>query len=77
VKQGDLSPFVGTLRHAVRELHDRWSDTREVWNDSVSDRFGEQHVAPLDGPVTTAVKAIDRLGQVMVKAYEACSPERE
>jgi hypothetical protein len=77
MKQGDLSPFVGTLRHALRDLNERWHDTQEVWSDSVAARFGDQHVRSLDAPVSSAIKAIDRLGQVMVRAYEACSPDRD
>lgn len=77
MKQGDLTPFVGSLRHALRDLNTQWREVQEVWNDGVSQRFGEQHMETLDEPVTVAVKAIDRLGQVMVKAYEACSPERD
>lgn len=77
MKQGDLTPFVGTLRHALRDLNERWADTQEVWSDEVAQRFGDRHVHSLDVPVTTAIKAIDRLGQIMVKAYEACSPDRD
>ena len=76
MKQGDLTPFVGSLRHALRDLNTRWQEVQEVWSDSVAQRFGEQHVESLDDPVSTTVKAIDRLGQVMVKAYEACSPDK-
>jgi len=77
MKQGDLSPVVGALRHALRDLQDKWADTKEVWNDQMAVRFEEKSILPLQNPVGTAVKAIDRLGQIMVRAYEACSPDRE
>jgi hypothetical protein len=76
MKQGDLSPLVGSLKHALRDLQAKWEDTKESWTDVVAQRFEEQHVAPLEIPVTNALKAVDRLGQAMVRAYEACSPER-
>jgi hypothetical protein len=76
MKQGDLSPLVGSLKHALRDLQAKWSDTKESWTDAVAQRFEEQHIEPLEMPVTNALKAIDRLGQVMVRAYDACSPER-
>lgn len=77
MKQGDLSPVVGSLKFAIRDLRSRWDDTREVWSDEVARRFQEQHIEPLDPVVQNALKAIDRLGQVLVQAYEACSPERD
>jgi hypothetical protein len=77
VKQGDLSPIVGSLRHTLRDLQSRWNDVHEVWNDQVAQRFAEKSVETLDAPVGAAVKAMDRLGQVMVRAYEACSPDRD
>ena len=76
MKQGDLSPLVGSLKHALRDLQAKWADTKESWSDVVAQRFEEQHIDPLEMPVTAAVKAIDRLGQAMVKAYDACSPDR-
>lgn len=76
MKQGDLSPLVGSLKHALRDLQMKWADTKESWTDVVAVRFEEQSIAPLETPVTNALKAMDRLGQVMVRAYEACSPDR-
>jgi hypothetical protein len=46
-------------------------------SDQVALRFQEKSVEPLETPVGMAVKAMDRLGQVMVRAYEACSPDRD
>jgi hypothetical protein len=76
MKQGDLSPIVGSLKHALRDLQSKWADTKETWTDVVAQRFEEQSIAPLELPVTNALKAMDRLGQTMVRAYEACSPDR-
>jgi len=76
VKQGDLSPMVGAMKHALRDLQAKWDDVKESWTDVVAQRFEEQSITPLELPVTTTIKAIDRLGQVMVRAYEACSPDR-
>lgn len=77
MKQGDLSPVVGTLRFALKDLHQKWDDTKEVWRDDVARRFDENHVRPLDEPTDNALKAIERLSLILVKAYDACSPERQ
>lgn len=77
MNQGDLSPQIGTLRFALKELTARWEETKEVWNDGVSQRFAERNIDPLDPTVTPTVKAIERLGHLMMQAAMACSPDRE
>ena len=77
MKQGDLSPIVGGLKRSFQDLQARWEETREVWNDEVSQSFGDDHIVPLEAPVDIALKAMDRLALVMIRAYEACSPDRE
>ena len=77
MKQGDLSPIVGGLRHAYQDLHQRREEAGQIWSDDVSRRFFETHIDPLEGPTQTALKAMDRLALVLMKAYEACSPESE
>lgn len=77
MKQGDLSPIVGGLRHAYQDLHQRWEEAGQIWSDDVSRRFAETHIEPLEAPTQTALKAMDRLALVLMKAYEACSAESE
>lgn len=77
MKQGDLSPVVGSLRFALKDLHQKWDDAKEVWRDDVARRFEENHVRPLDEPTNIALKAIERLSLILVKAHDACSPERQ
>jgi hypothetical protein len=77
MNQGDLSPHIGTLRFALKDLMARWEETKEVWNDGVSQRFAERNIEPLEPTVTSAVKSIERLGQLMMQAALACSPDRE
>lgn len=77
MKQGDLTPVAGSLRFAIKDLNTKWEETKEIWSDDVARRFEETHVAPLDEPVETALKAIERLGLTLVKAYDACSPDRQ
>ena len=77
MKRGDLSPIVGSLRYAQRDLFARWDVVHEVWRDTVAEQFHERHLLPFDPTVTAALKAIERLGLTMMRAYEACSPERD
>jgi len=77
MNQGDLTPHIGTLRFALKDLQARWEETNEIWSDAVSQRFAERNIEPLDPTVTTAVKSIERLGQLMMQAALACAPDRE
>jgi hypothetical protein len=77
MNQGDLSPHIGTLRFALKEVLSRWEETKEFWNDGVSQRFGERNIDPLEPHVAPTVKAIERLGHLMMQAAAACSPDRE
>lgn len=77
MNQGDLTPHIGTLRFALKDLMASWDETKVVWNDGVSQRFGERNIDPLDPTVTATVKAIERLGKLMMQAAQACSPDRE
>lgn len=77
MKRGDLSPVVGAMKFALRDLQTRWETTNEVWSDAVARRFKEQHMEPLDPSLQSAVKAIERLARVLMQAYDACAPERD
>jgi hypothetical protein len=73
VKKGDLSIVASSLHFAMKSLRERWDDTQAVWNDSVRKSFEEKHVAPLEPQVTSTLKAVNRLAQVLARAYEECS----
>lgn len=73
MRPGDLSVPAGTLQHHLKNLSLRWDDVKQQWNDPVSRRFEEQYIAPLAPQVHTTAKAIDRLNQVLQKAYLECS----
>jgi hypothetical protein len=51
----------------------RWDDTQESWNDSVRQGFEEEFMGPLEPQVMLTLKAINRLNQVMARAYEECT----
>ncbi len=73
MKRGDLSIVASSLNFALKTLKMRWDDTEESWNDSVRQSFDEEYMGPLEPQVLSTLKAINRLNQVMARAYEECT----
>jgi hypothetical protein len=73
MKRGDLSIVASSLNFALKTLVMRWEDTQETWDDSVRQSFEEEHMVPLQPQVLSTLKAINRLNQVMARAYEECT----
>jgi len=62
-----------SLSVALKDLKQRWADTQEEWSDSVSRKFEEEHLAPIEPQVLATLKAVNRLNQVLARAYEECT----
>ena len=73
MKRGDLSITASSLNFAMKTLKMSWEDAKEVWDDSVRQSFDEEHMVPLEPQVMATLKAINRLNQVMARAYEECT----
>lgn len=73
MRPGDLSVPAGTLQHHLKNLNIRWDDVKSEWNDPVGRRFEERYIAKLPPQINTTLKAIERLNQVLSKAYMECS----
>jgi hypothetical protein len=73
VRRGDLSGAQGKLNLALKNLIPRWDDTKTVWKDSVARGFEKDHYEELTQKSTTAVAAMQRLGNIMHQAYRDCS----
>jgi hypothetical protein len=65
---------VGTtkLRDALEALDARWQDTRKRWSDVVRQDFEENYLAPVEPDVRAALRAMDRLAQVLLKLRQEC-----
>lgn len=73
MKRGDLSVVASSLNSALKSLRRRWADVEDVWDDSVRRHFAEEHIDPIEPQVVSTLKAINRLAQVMARAYDECS----
>ncbi|HEX4132255.1 MAG TPA: hypothetical protein VHZ24_19650 [Pirellulales bacterium] len=72
-RPGDLSIVSSSLHFAMKGLLERWDDVQSMWDDPVSQALQKEYLDPLAPQVTTVLKAVNRLSQVMARAYEECT----
>jgi hypothetical protein len=72
-RPGDLSIVASSLNFAAKTLFQRWGDMQAAWDDPVSRGFDKEFLEPLEPQVSTVLKAINRLSQIMRQACDECS----
>ena len=65
----------GKLYDAQKVLRLRWDQVSEAWTDQVKAEFEERTWVPLDQFTSDALRAIDRLAQILNECRRACSGE--
>lgn len=72
MRKCDLSTGGGRIRHALKNLETVWHESSDQWNDAVSQRFLEQHLAPMIPDVKLALDAISRMHLLMDEVQRDC-----
>jgi hypothetical protein len=62
----------GQLAKSLKDLTDRWADTKMDWDDVVSQRFEERFLAPLDVDLRNAASAMDHMAQLLSQIRRDC-----
>jgi hypothetical protein len=60
------------LHDALDALDARWQETRKRWGDVVREDFEENYWAPVGPDVQAALRAMDRLTQVLARLRQDC-----
>ncbi len=68
-----MSAGSARLKHAQKTLREHWEVTRETWNDMVARDFEKNHLLPLDQQVTTALRGMDKISEVLQKVRHDCT----
>ena len=66
----------GKLYDAQKVIRARWDDVSEAWTDQVKGEFETTTWVPLDQLTSDALRAIDRLAQVLTECRRACGGEQ-
>ena len=61
------------LNAALKTLRLLWEETRAGWSDAVSRDFEANHWATLETRVVAALRAMDRLAPVLMRAKRECT----
>jgi hypothetical protein len=61
------------LNAALKTLRLLWEETRAGWNDAVSRDFEANHWETLETRVVAALRAMDRLAPVLMRAQRDCT----
>jgi len=60
------------LMYAARKLWLHWEQTQADWNDQVARDFQRDHLDDFNPQLSAAVKAIERLAEVVTRAEHEC-----
>ena len=62
----------GQLAKSMKDLADRWADTKLDWDDVVSRRFEERFLAPLEQDLRNATSAMDHMAHLLGQIRREC-----
>jgi hypothetical protein len=68
----DLTTGLGQLTDAIATLKDRWSETKNVWNDDSSQLIEKKYLEEIPTRLRFLFIATQRLAEVMEKAQREC-----
>ncbi len=61
------------LQSALKDLRKHWDTVQGVWKDAARDDFEDNDWGPLEERVRAALRAMDRLSQVLGQMKQDCS----
>jgi hypothetical protein len=62
----------GKLYGVLKELRFKWEDLEALWNDPVRKDFEKDVWEPLVAQSQSAIRAMDRLSQIMMQMQNEC-----
>ena len=62
----------GQLAKLMKELGDKWADTKMDWDDVVSERFEKRFMDPLEMDLRNATGAMDQMGILLSQIRRDC-----
>jgi hypothetical protein len=63
------------LVDARKELLYRWERTRDAWDDQTRAAFQKKYIDPLEQATMHAIKGLEQLEELMVRAQKECADE--
>jgi hypothetical protein len=63
----------GQLSKAMKDLNNRWLDTKASWDDVVARRFEEKYLRPLEADLKVAAAAMDHMAILLSQIQRDCT----
>jgi hypothetical protein len=61
------------LQYALKSLRERWELSEDGWNDKVRDDFQTKHLTPLEREVSSTVRKMHELAEIIDRMRRDCS----
>ena len=62
----------GQLAKLMKELGDKWADTRTDWDDVVSEAFEKRFLEPMEADLRNAMGAMDHMALLLSQIRRDC-----
>ena len=62
----------GNLAKAMKELMQRWAETKQGWNDARSAEFEDRYLRELESDLRTAGSAMEQMGVLLNQVRRDC-----
>ena len=63
----------GQLGKLIKDLRERWHQTRMNWDDDQARRFEERYIEPMDQDLRVALSAMDDMAAILNQVRQECS----
>ncbi|MFN9718480.1 MAG: hypothetical protein ACK58L_07295 [Planctomycetota bacterium] len=77
MKRVDFISPAARLEDALKQLQMSWRETREHWNDPISQKVEDEYLVPLQGQIRSMLDAVGKMSLLMRKAEQDCLHPRE
>ena len=64
----------GRIGKAIKDLHNRWTETRADWDDVSTNAFESKYIVPLELDSRQAISAMDGMAQLIMQIKRDCNP---
>jgi hypothetical protein len=68
-----MSAGSARLQHTLKTLREKWTITKEYWDDKNAREYDKNHLFPLEQQSTTAIHGMDKIAEVLSKLKHDCS----
>ena len=62
----------GQLARGMKDLNNRWLDTKSTWQDSTSEAFEQEHMVTLETDLRQAITAMEHMAQIIAQVKRDC-----